>query len=333
MRYNIAELESQYKQTIDSIVDPEHKATPGRPVYRSIQEAVDGLAESGGCIFIAKGVYREKLIINKASVTLIGECRDQTIVTYDVASGSEKTDGSTYGTFGSASVIVQQPNFTAVNLTFENRFDFMKEYLKKDNDPSKMKNLQAVAFRTADQSDHTKLENCYFKGYQDTLLVDQGAHYFDKCIIEGAIDFIFGAGQAVFEKCEIVSLNLQDSIHNGFVTAASTSIEVPYGYLFDQCRLQRESNQMPDHTVYLGRPWHPGGDPDAIASVLFYQCEIDAHIKEEGWTEMGGFSPLDARLYEYNNQGTGAVINPNRRSISQQEAEKWRQHLSKICVR
>ncbi|UOQ50166.1 pectinesterase family protein [Gracilibacillus caseinilyticus] len=336
MRYNMVELESKYRQTIDSIVDStklEHKTIQGKPVYRSIQEAIDDIDESDGCIFIAKGVYVEKLMVNKASVTLLGESRDQTILTYDVASGTEKADGSTYGTFGSASVIVQKPNFTAFNITFENRFDFMKEYLKKDNDPTKMKNLQAVAFRTADQSDQTKLENCYFKGYQDTLLVDQGTHYFHKCVVEGAIDFIFGAGQAVFESCDIISLNLQDPIHNGFVTAASTSIDVPYGYLFDQCRLQRKSNEMPDHTVYLGRPWHPGGDPNAIASVLYYQCEVDAHIKEEGWTEMGGYSPLDARLYEYDNHGSGAVINTNRRSVPQQEAEKWRHYLHQICVR
>ncbi|QGH35907.1 pectinesterase [Gracilibacillus salitolerans] len=335
MNYNIEKVEEHYGLTIDAIVDQHISDSEfqGKKVFHSVQKALDSMQGSAAVLFMAKGIYYEKIEVAKADITLIGENRDETILTYDVASGTEREDGSTYGTFDSASVTIRKARFTAYHLTFENQFDYMKEYLKQDDDPSKVKNIQAVAFRTTDESDHTKLKNCRLKGYQDTLLVDNGTHYFKECRIEGVVDFIFGAGQAVFEKCDIISLDRKDTINNGFVTAASTSIHTPYGYLFEACQLRKESAKMADETVYLGRPWHPGGDPNAEASVLFYKCELDSHIKPEAWTEMGGFSPMDARLYEYNNQGAGAVANGARRNLSTQEAEAFRKYLRDCCVR
>jgi len=34
---------------------------------------------------------------------------------------------------------------------------------------------------------------------QDTLWDCQGRHYFNSCTIEGAMDFIYGAGQSLYE--------------------------------------------------------------------------------------------------------------------------------------
>ncbi|KAB8137818.1 pectinesterase [Gracilibacillus oryzae] len=333
MSYNVKDLTEKYGEKIDVIVDQNDTNAQGEKVYPSLQKALNAIGGDSAVIYIAKGVYHEKIDISKPNVTLIGEDRGETILTFDVASGSEKADGTTYGTFDSASVIVRAQNFSAYNVTFENGFDYMTEYFKSDDDPTKVPHLQAVAFRTTDQSDQVKLENCCFKGNQDTLLVDRGTHYFKDCIIEGNVDFIFGAGQAVFETCDIISLDRGDSFHNGFITAASTSIDTPYGYIFESCNLLKESAKMSNETVYLGRPWHPGGDPNAEASVLFYQCKMDAHIKPDAWTEMGGFSPMDARLYEYESTGAGAAVSQNRRVLNEEEAEAFRDHLRNRCVR
>ncbi|MDX8045748.1 pectinesterase family protein [Gracilibacillus sp. S3-1-1] len=335
MSYDITKVEEKYQLTIDLIVDQHSKVDEiqGKKVYTTVASALSSIEDGAGNIFIAKGIYYEKLEITSPSVTLVGEDRDQTILTYDVASGTKKDDGSTYGTFESASVIVKQANFTAYHLTFANGFDYMAEYTKNENDETRMKNVQAVAFRTAEASNHTKIIGCRFKGYQDTLLVDKGTHYFKDCMIEGAVDFIFGAGQAVFEECDIISLDRGESFNNGYITAASTSIHTPYGYLFEACHLLKESATMKNETVYLGRPWHPGGDPDAQASVLFYRCNMDGHIKREAWTEMGGFSPMDARLYEYQNQGEGSAVNENRRELPENEADAFRHYLRERCIK
>lgn len=90
----------------------------------------------------------------------------------------------------------------------------------------------------------------------------------------------------------------------GYVTAPSTAAENPRGFLFSGVRLTSEG--LAPGSVHLGRPWHPGGKPDALGQALFVHCEIGAHIAAVAWTEMGGFDWQDARLAEFENTGPGA---------------------------
>lgn len=327
---NVLDLTS-YKRKANAVVDKQFTGEDGevfrdKKTYKSIQRAVDSADSIGNqpfVIYIKKGIYYEKLDINKPSITLVGEDRDETVVTYDVASGSKRLDGSTYGTFGSSSVTVWSENFSAMNVTFENAFDYLSEVSKSEDDHSKVKNVQAVAFRTAESSNQTQLKQCRFRSYQDTLLTDKGTHFIEDCIIEGAVDFIFGGGQAVFENCTIISLDRGSEKNNGYITAASTLITQPYGFLFANCKLVKETDDMADQSVYLGRPWHPGGNPDAQGNVLFKNCDLGSHIKAEGWAQMSGFSPMDARLYEYGSKGAGAIDNKIRRKLSEREVEEY----------
>lgn len=48
--------------------------------------------------------------------------------------------------------------------------------------------------------------NCGFVGVQDTLSDLAGRHYYVGCVIDGAIDFIFGYGQTVFQVHTLVCL-------------------------------------------------------------------------------------------------------------------------------
>lgn len=47
--------------------------------------------------------------------------------------------------------------------------------------------------------DKSAFYDCAFLGVQDTLWDVQGRHHFLNCYIEGAVDFIFGAGQSLYE--------------------------------------------------------------------------------------------------------------------------------------
>ncbi|ENH97085.1 pectinesterase [Gracilibacillus halophilus YIM-C55.5] len=327
MKGHTLDSETRY----DGIVD--HKSldqTLDVDVFSSIQQAIDHLG-SNSVILVKKGRYDEKIMVDYPDVTIIGEDRDQTVITHNTASGTMKADGTKYGTFDSASVIINKQGFTAINLTFQNHFDYLQEYQKSDDHPTKIDGLQAVSFRTAGESNQTVLKNCRFSSYQDTLLLDKGTHFLDRCVIEGAVDFIFGAGQAFFDHCDIISLDRFEQNTNGFVTAASTSVYTAYGFLFYRCHIKKQSNKMGDRTVYLGRPWHPGGDPEAQASVLFYECFLDHHIKDEGWTVMKGFSPMTARLFEYKNKGPGTADHVNRRELTQAEAECVYNVLEEKC--
>jgi len=280
----------------------------------SVQAAVDAVPANNAEpveIFIRNGVYKEVVTIpaNKPFITMIGESAEGTVLTYDNYSGKERPTGGTYGTSGSASMFVNGTDFTAKHLTIENSFD---------ESSVTVSNKQAVALNV--RGERHKFIGVRFIGNQDTLLTNGGTQYFYQCYIEGDVDFIFGGSRAVFEECVIHSLDRGSSTNNGYVTAASTMITEPYGYLILNSKLT--SDAAPG-TVWLGRPWHPSGNPDAIASVLYMNTEMGAHINPIGWTDMSGFLAKDARFAEYNNYGPGAVVTDTRPQLTAEQAALW----------
>ena len=282
--------------------------------YTTVQGAIDAIPVNNAEkveVFIGNSIYKEVVTIpkDKPFIHIKGESVSGTVITYDNYSGKSKPGGGTYGTTGSASVYVYGDDFTAENLTFENSFD---------EQSVNVTNKQAVAVYA--RGERQTFRNSRFIGNQDTLYVNGGTQYFYQSYIEGDVDFIFGRSSAVFEECDIFSLDRGSSTNNGFVTAASTLITEPYGYLFLNSKLL---SNAPAGTVYLGRPWHPSGDPNAIGSVVFMNSYLGPHIIAQGWTDMSGFSYKDARFYEYKNYGPGAVINEDRRQLSDEEAKRY----------
>lgn len=49
---------------------------------------------------------------------------------------------------------------------------------------------------------------CSFISVQDTLADLLGRHYFQNCYIEGAIDFIWGRGQSIYQVISYFFLNM-----------------------------------------------------------------------------------------------------------------------------
>src|SRR5665647_1230770 len=144
----------------------------GTPQYRSLGAALTGLAANGGprtVIFIRNGRYREKLTIDRPRITLVGESRDGTVLTYDATADTPAPGGGTYGTRGSYTLRIVAPDFRAENLTIENSFDYAANAAKPDGDPTKLRNPQAVALMTDLGSDRAALINVRILGHQDTL--------------------------------------------------------------------------------------------------------------------------------------------------------------------
>lgn len=275
-------------------------ARDGSGKFRTLWEALEdcrAFMDYHKVIFVKKGTYKEKVIVPSwlTNIEILGEDRDETIITYDDHANIRLAGHEVnMGTFRTYTVKVEGNDITFKNITIEN------------NAPRKG---QAVALHT--EGDRLKFVNCRILGNQDTVYTGVAGTrlYFDGCYIEGTTDFIFGPSTAWFEACTIHSKT------DSYVTAASTPREIPYGYVFNRCKLTAASGVK---RVCLGRPWRPYG------YTLFMNCELGGHIVPKGWHNWGkATNEQTARYAEYNNKGAGANVNeraPWSRQLTKKEA-------------
>ena len=241
-------------------------------------------------IFVKKGTYYEKdtLASGKINVTLEGEDRDSTIITYDDYGDKYGGNGSgNPGTSGSFTIAIDASDFTAKNITFRNTYA----------PQAGVSGTQAVALRA--QGDRHQYINCKLLGYQDTYYTwggsGTGRLYHKNCFIEGSVDFIFGRDIAVFDSCTIHEIR-----NGGTITAASTDATSKYGYVFRNCTIEADSlgyDGVVNSAFYFGRPWQ------ASPRTVFLNCYVPSNLSPAGW-ESWNVSPA---LYgEYHSYGPGS---------------------------
>jgi pectinesterase len=291
-------------QRYDFVVAPD-----GSGDFKTVQEAFNAVPDfrkNATTIFIKKGTYKEKLILagSKTNVKLIGEELSKTILTYDDYAAKKNRFNEEIGTTGSTTFYVFGDGFHAENITFENSSGPVG---------------QAVAVRV--DGDMVKFINCRFLGFQDTLYPhgEKSRQYYKDCYIEGTVDFIFGWSTAVFDHCTIYCKK------EGYVTAASTLQETPYGFVFMNCKITGDAAA---NSFYLGRPWRP------FAKTIFLNCFLDKHIRPEGWHNWNKLDAEKTAYYaEYNSSGPGANSS-TRASWSHQltDAQAKEYTLEKIFI-
>lgn len=277
--------------------DPKHPATltvakDGSGNYKTIQEAVNSVRDLGEQevkIYVKNGVYKEKLIISswKIKIAIIGESAENTIITNDDYSGKPYPAGKDafgldkFSTYTSFTVLVQGNDIRLENLSIINAAGRVG---------------QAVALHV--EGDRFVAKNCRLSGNQDTLYaaIENSRQYYQNCYIEGTTDFIFGKATVVFEDCTIKSLT------DSYVTAASTSANQPFGFIFIHCKLIADPSVT---KAYLGRPWRP------YAKTVFMHSDLGKHILPMGWNPWKGdkmFPDKEKTVFysEYKNTGPGA---------------------------
>jgi pectin methylesterase-like acyl-CoA thioesterase/lysophospholipase L1-like esterase len=281
-----------------------HVRPPG-----SVQAAVDA-AGAGWTVVIHPGTYRETVTVpaSKAGLTLLGATGDprDVVIVYDNANGTRRPDGSgTYGTAGSATFTSAAPGLTVRGLTIAN------DWLRADHPD--ITGTQAVAvYATGDRTffDHVRL-----LAHQDTLYADTTApdtwarHYYRDCHVEGDVDFVFGRATAVFDRCELRTLNRTDlaAPPYGFVFAPSTVRDNPRGFLAVRCRI---TSGAPDAAYKLARPWVPTSNPTAWPMLTVRDSWMGTGIDAAApYTNMRDAYPWQTmRFAEYANLGPGAAV-------------------------
>ncbi len=261
-------------------------AADGSAKYKTVQEAImavpAGAPASPVVIRIKPGRYREVIYIQreKRFFRLVGADPARTIITYDLHANLTGHDDKPIGTFRTPTATIDADDFIAENITFENAAGAVG---------------QALAIRV--DGDRAIFRNCRFLGWQDTVFLNRGRQYFENCYIAGHVDFIFGAATAFFERCHIQALR------DGYITAASTPFDQPFGFVFSNCRITGET---PHVKTYLGRPWR------AHSSAIFLNTEMSEAVRAEGWHNWN-FPEREktSRYAEYESRGAGA--NPRAR--------------------
>lgn len=278
-------------------------ATDGSGDFISIQEAIDAVPDNSSdqtIIYIKVGLYdTEKLLVpgNKTNVVMIGESRDETIISYHTYNCSGGFNGmcpaddvmlwSGEVIETAATITVIGDGFRAENMTFQNTAGNVGQ-------------AQAMTIR----ADKVVILNCNLLGYQDTIYFWSLAKrsYFENCLIGGRTDYIYGAGTVFFQSCEIRSWG------GGWITAPSTAIDQPHGFVFNECEVTFATGSPSpgddNGLVALGRPWHN------YPKVAWLYCDMTEKIHPLGWPTLWNMpyadTSADLHLYEYMNTGDGA---------------------------
>ncbi|KAK6133017.1 hypothetical protein DH2020_033227 [Rehmannia glutinosa] len=211
-------------------------------------------------IHILPGVYSEKVHIpgSKPYISFIGDPSKSsaTVITWHDKASDRDNNGGTVGTWNSASVTVESDYFCAAGNSVVDQANGGE-------------GSQAVALRIA--GDKAVFYKTMFIGSQDTLLDENGTHYFLQCFIQGAVDFIFGYARSLYKECTISVTGYPYSI-----TAHSrNSANEDTGFSFVNCTVSG------DGPIYLGRAW---GD---YSRVIYSYCEFDIDVLPEGWSDWG----------------------------------------------
>ena len=261
-------------------------------------QAVFDRAGENDCIRFAEGEYRQKTVIRRSGLTLIGAGAGKTRLSFNDYARKKHPIGGEFNTFRTFTLAVCADRVTIRDLSILNDA-LQPEVLGQD-----------VALSVV--GNDFRMERCTLSSTQDTLFLgplpsdligryegflDDGlrAGYwmqqrFADCRIEGTVDFIFGCGDALFENCEIRSL--RDARDVGYVAAPAHEVCQQEGFRFRSCRFTCEDGVTPG-SIYLARPWRDHGIS------RFEDCVYGPHIAPEGFDKWNDtHRDLTARFYE-----------------------------------
>lgn len=294
--------------------------------FTSVQAAIDAIPVSNRAptiLLVRMEEFHEKVIVNKDNVRIIGEARDRTIIAWNGAAKDLNEEGQQKGTFLSYTMLITGNNVEIANITIR-------------NDAGDGRDVgQAVAVYAA--GDRGVFRNVRMTGSQDTLfcgptmpkvardalprVIPEGVpsvgdcppvgnrQYFEDCIIQGDVDFIFGPYRCWFERCTLFM-----NARGGLYTAANTPKELPYGFVFHNCVL---TGACEPGMAYLGRPWR------AYARTVFIDCEMDECVSPQGFSDWDAAKPVTERYAEYGTRGARAdqsTRHPRQKRMTAEEA-------------
>lgn len=221
--------------------------------------------------------------IRKPNISIIGQSKDNTIIrNHPIVEGISYT----------ATLYVEKDktDFYAEDLTLENEFDYWGTMAGQSS--SSGAGRADVFF---DRGNRSIMKNVALKSYQDTYFSNNASSdyrgYFENCDFYGVVDFICGNGNIWFEKCNLI---LRDRKSNNIV-APSTEVDQEWGYVFNECSIKPESDNMirfTDKDWTLARAWSKS------PACTYLNTKMYAQPQSYGWGRSME-SNLMLRFHEY----------------------------------
>ena len=251
--------------------------------YQTIQAAIDAAPNDNTpyYIFVKKGIYEGHVQINRANIHLMGQSRENTIISWNKL---HNEDGGNVDTNATINVTANDVSFD--NLTIRN---------------TRSNEGQALALYT--KADRIVITSCNLLGWQDTYRTgkDGQRHLVRNSKISGTTDFIYGAGEAYFDECTL------HVVRKSNVIVAPDHSSAKYGYVFRNATITAEQSGS---TTALGRPW---GNTPKVA-YIHTQLTSDVSITAQGWNDMGG---LPIQMAEYQTMdANGNLVDLSQRKTS-----------------
>jgi pectinesterase len=263
-------------------------------------------------LYLAPGVYFEKLRISHHHLRVFGSLLSPSILSFADYAYKMNTDGLLYNTFRSYTVMI-----------LGNYVEF--HHIVIENTCGRGEKIgQGVALHIL--GTNTKFYHCQMKAHQDTLFIgplprDLNERYdhflpleerhelithtfFDQCIIEGDVDFIFGSGVALFKECQL------HFVGDGYLAAPSTYQEFTYGFIFLKCTVDGHEFTR----LSLGRPWRNH------AKLHWIDCKFNHLIEHPRYDDWG---KTNYHFYE-----SPYVQSPFAHPMNQEEMEQLERYLA-----
>lgn len=285
-------------------------AADGSGDYLTVGEAIaaaPAVHEGAWKILVKRGEYRElvKIPAEKRNIHLIGEGRDKTIIHHPINYGgapdanpryrltdywkwSKNNPESSVAGDMTAVVDVRGDGFLAWGIGFVN-----------DWGVESWSGPQALAMYS--NADRVAFGECALRSFQDTWRTpdaDSHRNYAGGCLIEGAVDYIYGGGDVFVEGSTLYN------VRSGSVIVAPNHGDPEWGYVFRDCVIDGNF-EAADGKQKLGRPWQRKPRAVYINTIALIP------ITEGGWDEMGTIPGIFA---EYNTVGRdGKAVDLSRR--------------------
>ena len=290
--------------------------------YKTIAEAIDAVGE-GSAIKIMPGLYKEKLVITKRGISLIGTDPAKTVI-YGFEADAGDIDSNllvevNYMEKGkSPAYPAANCYFNAANITFYNKgAEWNKAWGGAE------RRSITLALKGVDTS---VLENCVFIAQQDTLYWRSGRVYAHNCYIEGDVDFICGGATVLFDECHIHSIPYGNSsilvAAAGADTGYASTAEYANGYVFRDCIITADKkfdDAKDGAKVTLARGSWQGGssEPDVSAKTVFLNTEFAGAVNSALWADWDTVNTADKAFFRvYGAKGAGAEVIGERNALS-----------------